>query len=165
MAIESIFTGRVLMFSDRPGFAQKTVDLSFRAVFEDQGLWTVKPAQFGVVKIPDIETGLPPPLHRVTLKVSLWKSARGNFDLAAGELEIEGSFNFHVAFQSSTLDIRLDGGAYELAAPPAVVAGKPIVPASGAMCLAGKGRFQGGHLHGDTCLVQLEGTFAPAPWT
>lgn len=160
---ESTFTGTVLMFSDRPGFESKTVDLAFPATFLPGRRWEVTPRQFGKVEIPDIEVEAF--AARLKLVVSLWKTARGTFDLEPGALLVDGSFKFFVALLPSTLDIRLDGGSYTLpGVPGAAVSGAAITAGSGALRLAGAGTFVDPHLHGTKCLVQLEGVFDPVPW-
>jgi hypothetical protein len=143
-------------FKEHPG-------LEFDASFTEAGRWSVTPAQFRRIELTEVGT------HKAKLFITLQSTANGSFDVAAGKLDVRGSFSFKVkkvASWISVLEVTLDGGSYQLSAPPAVVAGKPIAAGSGAVALAGKGRFVGGRdeLDGRECLVLIEGTFDPLPW-
>lgn len=163
MSPRTEFTGKVVMHSTRSGFpGPKEVDLKFVATFAKDGTWRVEPTDFGdrgQVVVKDVDGGI---AGRVDLVVTLERAAVGTFNSADGAIGLDARFAFAVAHRTSTLTLRLDTGTHELANPPASAAGS-AVDARGAVKLAGKQRFANGWLHGNECLVLLEGILTPSP--
>jgi hypothetical protein len=164
MASTHRFNGHVILYSTRSGFAgPKDVALGFAASFGPDGRWRVAPDDFGVagqVVVPDIVVPL---FGKLKLVVTLETEATGTHDAASGAVALSARFRFRIAGSPSILPLPLDTGTHAITLPAATVNGAPLHLANGRLQLAGKASFQGGHLHGDTCLVGLDGLLTLHP--